>query len=180
MITVISGTNRADSYTEKIANQYVKILENATDQKVSYLKLTDLPTDLVHNNMYTPDHQHADIIKLQDEYLMESDRLIIISPEYNGSFPGILKFFIDACSIRNYKETFKGKKVMLVGVASGRAGNLRGMDHLTGIFNHVGSVVFPNKLPISNCKSVVDELGDVQDKSALGSMEDQVKGFLEW
>ncbi len=180
MITVISGTNRADSYTEKIANQYVKILENATDQKVSYLKLTDLPTDLVHNNMYTPDHQHADITKLQDEYLMESDRLIIISPEYNGSFPGILKFFIDACSIRNYKETFKGKKVMLVGVASGRAGNLRGMDHLTGIFNHVGSVVFPNKLPISNCKSVVDELGDVQDKSALGSMEDQVKGFLEW
>jgi len=69
---------------------------------------------------------------------------------------------------------------MLVGVASGRAGNLRGMDHLTGVFNHVGSIVFPNKLPISNCKDVVDELGDVQDKGALGSMEDQVGAFLAW
>ena len=180
MITVISGTNRADSYTEKIANQYVKILENSTKEKVSYLKLTDLPADFVTSNMYAPNNQHPHITKLQDEHLLSSERLIVISPEYNGSYPGILKFFLDACSVRNYAESFKGKKVMLVGVASGRAGNLRGMDHLTGVFNHVGSIVFPNKLPISNCKSVVDELGDVQDKSALGSMEDQVKGFLEW
>ena len=180
MITLISGTNRADSYTEKIANQYFKILENATKEKISYLKLTDLPPDFVQSNMYAPDHQHPHITKLQDEHLMESDRFIVISPEYNGSYPGILKFFLDACSVRNYAATFKGKKVMLVGVASGRAGNLRGMDHLTGVFNHVGAVVFPNKLPISNCKSVVDEVGDVQDKSALGSMEDQVGAFLAW
>ena len=109
MITVISGTNRAGSYTEKIANQYVKILQNSTKEKISYLKLTDLPADFVQSNMYAPTNQHPEITKLQDDHLMGSDRIIIISPEYNGSFPGILKFFLDACSIRNYAETFKGK-----------------------------------------------------------------------
>ncbi len=180
MITVISGTNRIGSYTEKISDQYLKILENATDEKVSYLKLIDLPKDFVESNMYAPTNQHPEITKLQDEHLMNSDRIIVISPEYNGSFPGILKFFLDACSIRNYAETFKGKKILLVGVASGRAGNLRGMDHLTGVFNHVGSIVYPNKLPISNVKAVIDEVGDLKDKSVLGAMEDQVNGFLDW
>jgi NAD(P)H-dependent FMN reductase len=47
--------------------------------------------------------------------------------------PGSLKLFIDACSVREYKQNFKGKKAALVGIASGRAGNLRGMDHLTGV-----------------------------------------------
>lgn len=180
MITVISGTNRAGSYTEKIANHYLKILENSTKNKVSYLKLTDLPSDFVQNSMYAPENQHPSITKLQDDHLVGSDHIIIISPEYNGSYPGILKFFLDACSIRDYAKTFKGKKIMLVGVSSGRAGNLRGMDHLSDIFNHVGSFVYPNKLPISNCNEVLDETGDLKDKGTLGAMEDQVNGFLNW
>ena len=180
MITVISGTNRADSYTEKIADQYVKMLKNVTQEKVSYFKLTDLPTDFVQSQMYEAENQHAAITKLQNDHIIASDRLVVISPEYNGSYPGILKFFLDACSIRDYNESFKDKKVLLVGVSSGRAGNLRGMDHLSAVFNHLGSFVFPNKLPISMCTDIVDEVGDVQDKGALGSMEDQIDAFLKW
>lgn len=183
MITVICGTNRADSYSEKIADQYINLLKKSSETEISYVKLADLPKDLCASDMYSEANQHPAITELQDKYMLVADKFIVISPEYNGSFPGILKFFIDAISIRKYKETFAGKKVMLVGVASGRAGNLRGMDHLTGIFNHVGSLVFPNKLPISNCKDVVDEKGEMKGEMKEGTIEaiqKQIDGFLKF
>jgi chromate reductase len=84
----------------------------------------------------------------------------VVSPEYNGSFPGVLKLFLDALSVKDYKKTFSGKRVSLIGVASGRAGNFRGMEHLTGIFNYLNMIVMPNKLPISSVEKVIDEKGD--------------------
>ena len=80
------------------------------------------------------------------KYLSNIEKFIFICPEYNGSIPGVLKSFID-CT--NYK-LYKSKKISLVGLSSGRAGNLRGLDHLTSILHHLGSEVFSLKPIFSN------------------------------
>ena len=79
--------------------------------------------------------------------------LFFVIPEYNGSFPGIFKAFIDASDIRS---SFHGKKVCLIGVSDGRAGNLRGMDHLTNICGHMKMNVLNLKIPISSVGSLID------------------------
>ena len=91
-----------------------------------------------------------------------------------------MKLFIDACSVHEYTATFKGKKAGLVGVATGRAGNIRGLDDLTCVLNHVGTQVMPDKLPISGIQDFMNEKGEITNKGTLQAMENQVDAFLKF
>src|SRR5690606_6582644 len=97
---------------------------------------------------------------------------------YNGSFPGVLKMFIDACSVRQSAKTFEGKKAAMAGLAAGKAGNIRGMDHLTGVLNYLGTVVMPYKLPISGADMLVDRNGEIADADTQALMIKLVKEFI--
>ena len=180
MITIISGTNRKGSVTEVFAKQFHKIFKAKTKEKIKFISLQKLPKDVLHNMMYNPKKQSKGLKKMQEESLMSSNKFFFVAPEYNGSFPGVLKLFIDACSVYEYQATFKGKKAALVGVASGRAGNLRGLDHLSGVLNHVGTQVMPNKLPISNTGQLMNDKGEISNKATLQAMENQVDAFLNF
>ena len=97
--------------------------------------------------------RNPSVLELEKKWLLPADKFIFISPEYNGSIPGVLKCLIDVTD----RKVWKGKKALLTGVSKGRAGNLRGMDHLTGIMHYVGTVVHPNKLPISIVDTLFNE-----------------------
>ena len=178
MITVISGTNRRKSFTFPVANQIFKMFEKYSNEKVKLLSLENLPLDLFHTGMYSQYGQSKSLSKLQDEFMIPANKFLIVMPEYNGGFPGVLKMFIDACSIREYNSTFFGKKVAMVGIASGRAGNLRGMDHLTGVMNYLGCIIMPNKLPISSLEDIIDKKGEIIDKETLSTIKKHVKDFI--
>ncbi|MDH3651080.1 MAG: NAD(P)H-dependent oxidoreductase [Saprospiraceae bacterium] len=178
MITVISGTNRRESETERIANHIVERLKSHYDIDVLLITLTDLPVDVLHDDMYSKEGQSGELGKLQDKYMVPAEKFWFVFPEYNGSFPGVLKLFLDALSVRKYKDTFANKKACLTGVSSGRAGNLRGMEQLTGILNHLKIVVLPNKLPISSVETLMNGQGVVTDDSTLNVIDQQIEEFL--
>ena len=138
MITIISGTNRKNSETEHLASRLYEMLTRLTDQPIALFKLTDLPSIFISPEMYTKEGQSPEISSIQDNYMLPADKLWFIFPEYNGGVPGILKLFVDAISVRDLKATFHGKKACLTGISTGRAGNLRGMDHLSN------SVFYPS------------------------------------
>lgn len=180
MITVISGTNRKNSECLQFAQKYVAFIEEKTDEPVKLLAMENMPHDWLHPNMYESDGQTESLVKLQDEFMIPANKFIFITSEYNGSFPGVVKLFIDACSVRAYKETFKGKKAALVGVSTGRAGNLRGMEHLTGILHHVGTIVMPRTLPISRIGHLMDAQGVLKDVGTIQTIEKHVAEFLDF
>ncbi len=179
MITIISGTNRKNSKTREVANHYFEVFKELADEEVKLLGLEDVPSDMLHVDMYSEAGQSASVTKIQDEYMLPAQKYFIISPEYNGSFPGALKLFLDAVSIRQYKETFKGKKAGLAGVASGRAGNLRGLDHLMGVLHHVGTDVMPAKLPLSQIGNLIEN-GKIVDEGTKEAIRSQVMAFLAY
>src|SRR5882724_1574969 len=109
MITIIIGTNRPDSNTGKVAAQYLQLL-SGKGIKARLLSLEGLN---VHE-------RNLDIEQLEKDFLIPSDKFIFISPEYNGSIPGVLKALIDATDI---KKVWPGKKALLTGISTGRAGN---------------------------------------------------------
>jgi chromate reductase len=170
MITVISGTNRPGSYTEKVAQVYLKRME-AAGVPGRLLKLTDMPQDLLINEMYDGPKNPA-MQQLEEEYLIPATKFVFIAPEYNGSFPGVLKAFIDAS---NLKACFHNKKAALVGVADGRAGNLRGMEHLTNILNHMKINVLHLKIPVSNVAGYFDNEGSFNAAEAVRLMDAQIE-----
>ena len=177
MITVISGTNRRESESLLFARQIAAFLEANTDETVKLLPLESIPHDWFHPEMYEKDQQSPSLRGLQDEYILPAQKFIFVVPEYNGSIPGALKLFLDACSIREYQTNFKNKKAALIGVATGRAGNLRGIDHLTAILHHMGTHIMPAYLPISRIGALTEE-GNILDEDTLKIMEQFAINFL--
>lgn len=179
MILVISGTNRRNSATRIIAEYYLEELKKLTSEEVQLTDLEHLPGEILLPSIYEDNGQHSPIAGYQDKVFIPSRKLIFVAPEYNGGFPGVLKLFLDALSVRNYKQTFQGKKAALVGVSTGRAGNLRGMEHLTGILHYLKIDVLPNKLPISQVNRLItnDQLSDTDTMSAI---KEQLSEFLAY
>lgn len=180
MITVISGTNRTNSETENISEFICEMLQKEGTEEVQLLKLTDLPSDFISNDMYIKGNQSPDISDIQDKYLLPASKFWFVFPEYNGGIPGILKLFVDAISVRVRDDTFKGKKACLTGISSGRAGNLRGMDHMTNILNYLKVIVLPNRLPISSIMNLKDDTGLLSDINTIKVLNLQMQEFLEF
>ena len=105
MITVINGTNRKGNLTQIFAKAAFEILKSKSDEEVKYLDLSDLTGEILHTSMYGGDSQSPQIIKIQDEFISPASKLVFVMPEYNGSYPGIIKLFLDTISVRNYAAT---------------------------------------------------------------------------
>ena len=166
MITIIAGTNRSGSNTLKIANYYLQQLTAAgeTAQLFDLQLLTSLSKD-------------DNFIQLEKKYLIPIQKFIIITPEYNGTFSGILKLMIDNSDV---KQAFNHKKIALTGVASGRAGNLRGLDQLTNCLHYLKAEVMPNKLPISQVHTLLNPQGVLTDDATMALIETQITQFLNY
>ncbi len=165
MYLIISGTNRQDSFTLRVAERYQSILKK---KNIDAPVLSLVGLDLLDRN--------STVLELEGKWLLPADKYIFISPEYNGSIPGVLKCLIDVSDV---KKVWKGKKALLTGVSKGRAGNLRGMDHLTSIMHYVGTVVHPNKLPISIVDTLFNE-EEMAHAETLRVINQQLDEFISF
>ena len=180
MITVIAGSNRKNNQTAIFAEYAYQSLKKSIGDQVNIFDLSELGPEIIHDAMYQKDSQSAEVAHIQDTYFIPSDKFWFFVPEYNGSIPGILKLLIDAISVRDGKETFGNKKACITGIASGRAGNLRGMDHLADILNHMNVAVLPNKQPISSIYKLLDRDQKLVDEKTMGCLEVQKEAFLSF
>lgn len=164
MITIISGSGREDNLTKKVALEYQRILIEKNNTARIYS--LDAINVTLRNELF---------IQAENELLLPADKFIIIMPEYNGSYPGILKLMIDNSDVKN---VWWHKKVLLTGVSTGRAGNLRGMEHLTGVLLHLKMLVHPNRLPISIAHKLMDEQNRFSDANTISAIHTQLDEFL--
>lgn len=169
MITVICATHRPKNQTRQVVKKYKEILLEL-GYETEVFELDELPDEFLLGNTFAQeDHGLNHIISSK---IAPAEKVVVISPEYNGSYPGLFKAFLDAAP----PKIWRGKKVALVGVASGRAGNLRGMDHLTDVFHHLRAEVFSMKVPISQLDSLMEE-NELKDESTLEILRVQAREF---
>lgn len=157
MITVIAGTNRPNAYSLKVARLIAQIL-NDSGAAAQTLSLEDIPQDLAASGMYG--RVNEDFIAKVDPQVVDASALIIVAPEYNGSFPGILKTFLDALPAKSGWKAIADMPIMLVGVASGRAGNIRGIDHLTSVLHYMGAEVYSGNMTLPGVNKLISEEGE--------------------
>lgn len=172
-IIIISSTNRPDSNTFKVCQLYHKLL---TDKNVEaeILDLRNLPQNIAFGELNG--NRSNEYAKLISKYISSNSRFVFVIPEYNGGFPGILKLFIDSIHPKEWMD----KYACLVGVSNGRAGNLRGMEHFTGILNYLKLHVFHNKLPISGIDKLWSSNGGFNTEEQYDVCLKQVEGFLKF
>jgi len=171
MITVLSSTHRESSKSDLVADFYASLLTEK-GQKTHVLKLKDLPVNFIQEDMFG---RRTEAFTKLTKPLLESECLIFVVPEYNGSFPGILKTFMDAC---DYPGSFAGKSCALVGLSDGKFGNLRGLEHLTGILNYMKAEVLSYRIHLSGIKNELDENGQIFKESTLKMFHFQADKLL--
>lgn len=152
MVLIISGTNRNNSKSRVIADLYAQILnDQGVDNEV--LDLNILPKDFIFSALYENALTHPEFNKIQEK-VDQADKIVFIISEYNGSFPGALKAFIDGL---RYPDTLTGKKGALVGFSSNAQGAALALSHMTDILHHLGMVVLPDKPKIPFIEDLLDK-----------------------
>lgn len=172
MIYIISGTNRKNSKSLEVA-QLVQKEFSQVGKETHIIDLCDLPFDTLHTANYGANvpPKIADIVKL----LNKAEGLYLVVPEYNGSFPGVLKYFVDYFS---YPETFEYRPVAFTGLGW-RFGGLRPVEHLQQVFNYRNAFVYPDRLFIQNAPNVVQN-GAIGDEKQVQVLKRQVAGFVKF
>mgnify|MGYP003582928442 FL=1 len=173
MITIIAGTNRPNSNTLKVAKYYQnQLAEKGLQTKL--FDLQDLPSNFVADNLYGKKTEAFDKIQ---ELITNTSKFLFIIPEYNGSYPGVLKTLIDACA---FPESFYDKKACLVGISSGKYGNIRGIEHFNGVCAYLHLHVMPLRLHIPNIKQELNENGEFFMEDTLKFTNQQMDKFVAY
>jgi len=107
-ILIISGTNRPNSNALRIA-QVLAANYQRLGVPHAVFSLAELPKEIFDGSAYA--NKPPAMVALQQRVL-EAIGLHIITPEYNGSFPGVLKYFID---MLKFPESFEHKPVAFIG-----------------------------------------------------------------
>lgn len=114
----------------------------------------------------------ADFLPWQQRVL-DAAGLHVVTPEYNGSYPGVLKYFID---MLKFPESFDHKPVALVGVASGQFAALRPVEQLQAVFGYRNAYIYPDRVFVGHVRTKFDAAG-VFDAELSDRLARQAAGF---
>ncbi len=168
MITIVAGTNRKTSKTRQVALYYQHLLAEAGAES-QVLDLADLPNDFVVSALYENAGKNLVFNELR-AVLELADKFVFIVPEYNGSFPGVLKAFLDGLS---YPSKLTNKQAALVGLSDGIQGGALALSHLNDIFSYLGLNVLAQRVKIPLMKKNFQE-GKVTDVFINQLLHEQV------
>lgn len=166
---VISGTDRADSNSLKVS-RYIQSLYRELGEEIGLIDLREIRGELSlgpHYGKDQPASLQAELSKVE-----RAEGLIVVCPEYNGSMPGILKYYIDHLK---FPEAFEYRPVSFVGLG-GMFGGMRPVEHLQQVFGYRNAFVYPQRVFLMNVHKVMKE-GVLNDPLMQDLLKAQAKGF---
>lgn len=169
---IISGTDRPGSNTLKVS-RYIQSIYKNLGEDVEILDLLELKKHL------HADHTYGSANEGLQPYLqkvVQSDGLIVVTPEYNGSMPGILKYFIDHM---DFPDSFEFRPVCFVGLGI-RFGALRPVEHLQQVFGYRNAFIYPERVFLMNAPKTLDASGIVIDEMVKSLLIKQAEGFQKF
>ena len=173
MITLIVGTNRPGSNSRKVAAHVEKIYAELK-VPLHVLDLAQLPQEIFAPTSYA---EKPRAFLPFAEAVLNSTGLHIVSPEYNGGIPGVLKYFID---MLKFPESLINRPVCFVGLAAGMWGALRPVEQLQAIFGYRNAFIYPNRVFLPSINDLLDADGRLKDEELLERLKTQANGFVDF
>src|SRR5262245_49520830 len=173
MLTLIVGTNRPGSNTRQVAKN-VETIYAALRVPLRVLDLATLPPEIFSPSSYG---QKPASFAPFTEGVLQAEGLVVVTPEYNGSVPGILKYFID---MLKFPESFDRRPVCFVGLGAGMWGALRPVEQLQAIFGYRNACNYPERVFLPNINDLLNAEGRLTDPEILDRLRQQAAGFIEF
>lgn len=174
MILIVAATNRQNSKTYQVAKYYKHLLhELAVESEI--LCLEHLPEDFAFSALYENSGKNP-AFNQHKERMDKAEKFVFIVPEYNGSFPGVLKTFIDGLG---WPNSLHKKKAALVGISDGVLGGALALSHLSDIFQYLGCHALSTLVRIPQMKTNFTH-GDLQDPFIKKLMMEQAEQLVDF
>ena len=175
MVSIISGTNRVPSNTYSIVKEIEKLYIDL-NKDVKILDLSKLPLSaLLEKNSYSLAHSMPIEIRKAFENMEQSKLIHLVFPEYQGSLPGVLKFFID-----HLGESIPRKLPVFSLVSlGGRFGGIQALDHLLRILTNLGIFVHPQTISLSFSGEQL-QTGVILNSKDQKRIKEQIKEVLHF
>ncbi len=171
-LCVLVGSIRADSFSLRIANLIASFALSAgqvcevVDPRALNLGIPHHPADQGQAATNASDLQAR---------IKNTTAVIFVSPEYDGSYSAVSKVLIEHLG---YPSALSGKFISIIGVASGRIGADRAIDHLRGVLIHIGGIVLTNYLSVAEVHKMFSSNGEV-DRSFANSLESLTSELIQ-
>ena len=150
-VVAILGSVRPGNYTAMalavVADEIGKISE--IDLKIIDPAKIELPFPGMGNG--------SPALNLMQNMVSEAAGILLATPEYHGSYSSVMKLVIENLGFPN---ALSGKPVALLGVAAGRIGAIKALEHLRSVCSHVGAIVLPGPISVAGVQQVFDEQGN--------------------
>ncbi len=172
-ILIVSGTNRPNSNALRVAG-VLKSNYERLGVAHALLSLAELPREVFDGAAYA--NKPPGMVALQQRVL-DAVGLHVVTPEYNGSFPGVLKYFID---MLKFPESFEHKPVAFVGEAAGIWGGLRAVEQLQQIFSYRNGHILPDRVFIPGVATKFDATGKLTDAAIEERLARQCERFARF
>ena len=165
IIPLLLGTNRQNRASEAAARWVLSKMKERDDREPVYFDVRDfeLPRDDYGTSIghFFPEWRDA---------VIRADALVLVTPEYNHGYPGVLKFVLDLL-LREYIH----KAVGFVGVSAGPWGGTRVIEAMVPMVRELGLAVTFTDLNFPKAPTKFDEDGNLLDPA----YEQRVTGFLD-
>lgn len=171
-IVAISGSLRGASYNTALLRAASELLPPGADLEI--ISLDGLPLFNQDSEADAPEAVH----RFQAQ-VAAADALLIATPEYNASIPGVLKNAIDWAS-RLPERGLNGKPAAIIGASTGQFGTLRAQLHLRQIMSHVNAqVVNKPEVYVMQAQAKFDANGRLVDENSRGFLRDLLINLVQ-
>jgi chromate reductase, NAD(P)H dehydrogenase (quinone) len=172
-ILAITGALRKDSYNTQLLKAVQELAPK--DMEIELVTLHGIP---LYDGDEEDKHGVPAIVKALQEKVRQADGIIIATPEYNFSVPGVLKNATDWLSRSG--NPFKWKRVGVMGASQGPVGTARAQYHLRQNLNGLEAIVMPKPeifVATADKKFVNGQLTDEDTKKVIKTW---LAAFKDW
>ena len=172
-ISILSATDRPGSVALKVSN-YIKPLYEAQGVKAHVVSLEDFPLDEVMGGKYGKELPRVEEFRKQ---VIDADGIVMVIPEYNGSFPGILKIFVDYLP---FPDAFHKKPIAFIGEAAGAFGALRAVEQMQMVCAYRNAHTYAERVFLQRVNKLFDEEEGITDEMVAKLLQSQIEGFVQF
>ena len=165
-IPVLLGTPRRGRMSEPVARLMVSELARRPAIETELIDVARIPLRIDDAGQATKDPTFS-------AQMRRADALVIVSPEYNHGYSGLLKHALDTCL-----EEYIHKAVGVVGVSAGPFGGTRGIQDLLPVLRELGLVAIFWDVNFSAVQSVFDATGALRDQAYLPRIDKFLKELV--
>ena len=169
-INLLACTDRPDSNALKLA-RFIAPKYEAVGAEIDVISLEEYPVAEIIGGSY---NSKLPGVAAFNERLLDADGIVFIVPEYNGSFPGILKFMMDYMPFPVSLDKFP---VAFIGEAAGAFGGLRAVEHLQGVCGYRNAMMFPERVFIQRVSAVFTPENGISHQLTADLLDSQIANF---